>query len=81
MKTKLTLRASIRAYGGLREKGECCNLGAACRTYQDLRFSDADKGLPVLEKGLKALRKKQGVIVGIFGAALSEVLLALVLLF
>jgi len=48
MKTKLTLRASIRAYGRLREKGECCNLGAACGTYQDLRFPDADKNLPIL---------------------------------
>ena len=31
-----------------REEGECCNVGAACRTYQDLQFSDADESLPVL---------------------------------
>jgi hypothetical protein len=27
--------------------------GVACRTYQDLRFPDADEGLPFLATGLK----------------------------
>ena len=59
MKTKLTLRASIRAYGRLREKGECCNLGVACRTYQGLRFLVADESLPVLEFSTRENREKE----------------------